>query len=115
MPKLVFTANDLREFQPELAARLETAVRDGAADERAARGLAGQGDVRRAEAPGQREQAILGQGLVAVAQRLHARSPLLHERVVEVLLRAVLPFAHDRALGEDAEAGLLGRSEEHGG
>ena len=33
MPKLVFTANDLREFEPELAARLEKEVRDGAADE----------------------------------------------------------------------------------
>jgi hypothetical protein len=33
MPKLVFTANDLREYQPDLAARLEAEVRDGAADE----------------------------------------------------------------------------------
>jgi hypothetical protein len=33
MPKVAFTANDLREFQPELAARLEKEVRDGAADE----------------------------------------------------------------------------------
>lgn len=33
MPKVVFTTNDLREFQPELAARLEEEVRDGAADE----------------------------------------------------------------------------------
>jgi hypothetical protein len=33
MPKLVFTTNDLREFEPELAARLEKEVSDGAADE----------------------------------------------------------------------------------
>jgi hypothetical protein len=33
MPKVVFTTNDLREYQPELAARLEEEVRDGAADE----------------------------------------------------------------------------------
>jgi hypothetical protein len=33
MPKLVFTTNDLREFEPELAARLEKEVRDGAEDE----------------------------------------------------------------------------------
>ena len=33
MPKVVFTANDLREYQPELAERLEAEVRDGAADE----------------------------------------------------------------------------------
>lgn len=33
MPKLVFTTNDLREYQPDLADRLEAEVRDGAADE----------------------------------------------------------------------------------
>ena len=33
MPTVVFTANDLRQFEPDLAARLETEVRDGAADE----------------------------------------------------------------------------------
>jgi len=33
MPKLVFTTNDLREFQPEFAAQLEQEVSDGAADE----------------------------------------------------------------------------------
>jgi hypothetical protein len=33
MPKLVFTTNDLREFQPDLAAQLEKEVSDGAADE----------------------------------------------------------------------------------
>jgi hypothetical protein len=33
MPTVVFTANDLREFQPELAARLEQEVTDGVADE----------------------------------------------------------------------------------
>lgn len=33
MPTVVFTTNDLREFQPDLADRLEAEVRDGAADE----------------------------------------------------------------------------------
>jgi hypothetical protein len=33
MPKVVFTTNDLREFQPDLADRLENEVRDGAAEE----------------------------------------------------------------------------------
>jgi hypothetical protein len=33
MPKLVFTTNDLREFQPDLADQLEKEVSDGAADE----------------------------------------------------------------------------------
>jgi hypothetical protein len=33
MPKVVFTTNDLREMEPELAARLEDEVRDGVADE----------------------------------------------------------------------------------
>ncbi|HUG52327.1 MAG TPA: hypothetical protein VMR21_01945 [Vicinamibacteria bacterium] len=33
MPTVVFTSNDLREHQPELAARLEEEVREGAADE----------------------------------------------------------------------------------
>ena len=33
MPKLVFTTNDLREFQPDLADQFEKEVSDGAADE----------------------------------------------------------------------------------
>ena len=33
MADVVFVANDLREFQPELAARLETEVSEGAGDE----------------------------------------------------------------------------------
>jgi hypothetical protein len=33
MPNVVFTTNDLRESEPELADRLEAEVRDGAADE----------------------------------------------------------------------------------
>jgi hypothetical protein len=33
MPKVVFTTNDLREYQPQLAARLEDEIREGAADE----------------------------------------------------------------------------------
>ena len=33
MPKVVFTTNDLRESEPDLADRLEAEVVDGAADE----------------------------------------------------------------------------------
>lgn len=33
MADVSFAANDLREFQPELAARLESEISDGAADE----------------------------------------------------------------------------------
>jgi hypothetical protein len=33
MAAVAFAANDLREFQPELAARLESEITDGAADE----------------------------------------------------------------------------------
>jgi hypothetical protein len=33
MAVITFTANDLREFQPDLAARLETEISEGAAEE----------------------------------------------------------------------------------
>ena len=33
MPTVLFTTNELREHQPELAARVEEEIRDGAADE----------------------------------------------------------------------------------
>jgi hypothetical protein len=51
MPKVVFTTNDLRELQPDLAARLEDEVRDGAADEPADAALECRIVERRAERP----------------------------------------------------------------
>ena len=51
MPKVVFTTNDLREYQPELAARLEAEVRDGAADEPADSALECRIVERQAERP----------------------------------------------------------------
>jgi hypothetical protein len=67
MPKLVFTTNDLREFEPELAARLEKEVRDGAADEPADSALECRIVERHAERP-QIAGPHRGQGLGGVVR-----------------------------------------------